>query len=189
MEEYSNAINSEGGPFLIADGEIAQMWRGCEERGTDWQRAFDRLMQDPRLMAVEIEIGSEQGIIWDAFGAGTAFFFKKNEGHFILCRFWLYAGQNVESAVMECLSAGTEHSTPVGILRITTGTVAVLWAAESGACIESLVVPDDNRPTGEMATGSSAFIGEMPVGEYRCLCDAVDMDRWMFRRCHFMCIT
>jgi len=63
--------SSEGGPILIADVRAIQHWGGCEKG--DYDRCCEELEKRGNPLGCQIQILSEDAIIWDIVGAGTSF--------------------------------------------------------------------------------------------------------------------
>lgn len=186
--QYLDNVDSEGGPFLIADAEVARAWRGSEEGGADYERACRVFEDTPDLPGSQISIGQGLAIIWDTEGAGTADVFLGKRNYIVIVRAWL--DDQDDSDEMETISALAElpmnEAMQIGLLTITSGVLAILWSPESGGCIEDLDVDESERPTGEMATDSSGLLVKIAKGSYSCLHDEIETAGASARRCHLV---
>ena len=189
--KYIDNVDSEGGPFLLADAVIMRDWRGSEEDGSDYERACQSLRADPELPGALIPVESGKALVWDPYGAGTGDVFIKSQGHLVFIRCWLDepAGAN-EADELRTITALAElpmgEAATLGLLEITSGILAILWAPESGECIESLDIEESERPTGETATGSSGLLVRVAGGNYSCLHDEFELEDVSARRCHLI---
>ena len=113
--------------------------------------------------------------------------FLDGSDRLLLVRAWLDDEQDLEdetSALTELARLSLNAQASIGVLEITCGVLAILWAPESGACIETLDVVGSMRPTGEMAIDGTGLLVGLPNGRYECVSDEVDGPVGSARRCH-----
>ena len=189
--KYLDAVNSEGGPFLIADAEIAHNWHGTEKGGSDYERACQLFSTDPEPPGLFIPVGAGQALLWEPYGAGTGDVFMDEQGNLTIIRAWLDepAGADADDelrTITRLVQMPLGDSVPLGSLEILSGVLAILWSPESGECIEALDVEESERPTGEMATDSSGLLVRIAKGRYACLHDEFELADVSARRCHLI---
>jgi len=189
--KYLDAVNSEGGPFLIADAEIAHHWRGTEEGGTDYRRACQVFLTFPEPPGALIPVGPGQALVWEPEGAGTGDVFIDGQGHLTIVRAWLDEPDGADTddelrTVTTLAGLPLNEAVSLGSLEITSGVLAILWSPETGECIEALDVEESERPTGEMATDSSGLLVRVAKGSYTCLHDEFELEKVSARRCHLI---
>jgi len=196
LVEYINNVDSEGGPFLIADATVMIEWHGSDGDGSDYQHACDVLMTAPQLPAVLLPVGSGQALVWETEGAGTGNVFIKRRGELVIVRAWLDesdgddADDELES-IMALAELPLNEPITLGSLNITSGVLAILWSPENGECIESLDISslgDDKseRPSGDMTTDASGLLVAIEIGNYTCLHDEIELGNASARRCHLI---
>ncbi len=194
--KYLDNVDSEGGPFLVADAKVARDWHGAEEDGSDYNRACRMFLTDPDIPGGLISVGLERALVWETGGAGTGDVFLDNQDHLIIVRAWLDelsdAGDADELKTVTALAeVPLNEATNIGSLRITSGVLAILWSPENGECIESLDISslgDDKseRPSGDMTTDASGLLVAIEIGNYTCLHDEIELGNASARRCHLI---
>lgn len=189
--EYIDYVDSEGGPFLMADAIIMRDWHGSDGDGSDYERACRALRADPEPPGALISVGLEQALVWNPYGAGTGDVFINERGDLTIIRSWLDEPDGASTddelkTVTTLAELPLGEVTAFGSLRITSGVLAILWAPESGECIEVLDVEESERPTGEMATGSSGLLVRVAKGSYSCMHDEFELADVSARRCHLI---
>lgn len=189
--DYIDSVDSEGGPFLIADGTIMRDWRGSDGDGSDYERACRTLRADPEPPGALISVGAGQALVWDPYGAGTADVFINERGDLTIIRAWLDepAGANTDDelrAVTALVVLPLNEPINLGSLEITSGVLAILWSPESGECIKSLNIEESERPIGEMSSDSSGLLVRVAEGNYACLHDEFELADVSARRCHLI---
>ena len=181
--KYLDNVDSEGGPLLIADAEVARKWRGSGN--SDYDRACQVFIDDSSIQGHMVSIRQKQGLVWEIGGAGTADVFLDRSDHLIVVRAWLDDPADEMSTLFTLAALPRTEVISLGSLEITSGVLAILWAPESGECIESLEVVECERPTGEeMMSESSGLLVALPNGIYSCLHDEVKGLDGEARRCH-----
>jgi hypothetical protein len=183
---HLNTVNSEGGPMLLMDARAARAWRGIEADGSDYERA-GKVFEETPVPGGVLSLGEDQAIVWNMGGSGTAHVFVDTAEHLVILRAWLDNPHDLET-LFEMAALPWSEAVPFATLDIPSGVLAVLWAPESGECIEDedLDVVESKRPTGEMAIDSSGLLVSMPSGHYQCLHDEVHAARGNARRCHLL---
>ena len=189
--QYIDNVDSEGGPFLIADATIAREWRGSDGDGSDYECACQVFSTDPEPPGALIAVGLGQALLWELYGAGTGDVFVDERGNVTIIRAWLDEpdGGNAADelrAITALVLLPLNEPVDLGSLEITSGVLAILWSPESGECIESLDVEENERPTGEMATDSSGLLVRVAKGSYSCLHDEFELADVSARRCHLV---
>lgn len=186
--KYLQEVSTEGGPLLIADAALARSWRGIEgDNKSDYTRAC-KIFESGDPPGGAIPLGSGQAVVWDMEGPGVADVFAPNSTCMIIVRAWLdnLEGSEEFDAVEKLAHVPIGVATELGILEITSGVLAILWAAEDGECIESLDIPEDGRPTGKSASEASSLLIGLHEGRYSCLHDYVHVNGNAARRCHIV---
>ena len=188
---YIDSVNSEGGPFLLADAIVMRDWHGSGGDGSDYERACQLLQSDPEPPGALLPIGVGKALVWDPYGAGTGDVFMDEQGGLTIIRAWLdeHEGASTDDELRTVTTLATlppTGATSLGSLKITCGVLAILWAPESGECIEALNVDESERPTGEMATDSSGLLVRIATGNYTCLHDEFELEKVSARRCHLI---
>lgn len=183
MSIYLGFVSTEGGPLLLADATVARKWRGIEEDEADYQRAVDFFDERPLLQGGVIDIDSNSGILWELGGAGSCDVISLDREEIVLVRSWADTIVDEERATL-LADYPLQAITDIGVLDIVTGVLAIMWATETGACIESLT--DVGRPTGDTITEESALLIALPKGVYKCLHDNILDDGIIARRCHLV---
>jgi len=189
--QYIDNVNSEGGPFLLADATVARDWRGSDGDGSDYERACRAFLSDPEPPGVFVTVGAGQALFWESFGAGTVDVFMDELGNLTIIRAWLDEPEGADAddelrTIAELVKLPLGKTTLLGSLETTSGVLAILWSPESGACIESLDIEESERPTGEMATDSSGLLVRVANGRYACLHDEFELANVSARRCHLI---
>ncbi len=194
--KYLDNVDSEGGPFLVADAKVARDWHGVEEGGSDYDRVCRMFSTDPDIPGGLTSVGLERALVWETGGAGTGDVFLNGQDQLIIVRAWLDdAGDADDADELKTVTALAEvppnGAINIGSLRITSGVLAILWSPESGECIESLDVNflDDDRskrPSGDMATDASGLLVKVEIGSYTCLHDEIELGNASARRCHLI---
>lgn len=182
---HLDTVSAEGGPFLLADAKVAQSWRGVEGDGSDYERACQIFYDDKGAPGGSITIDQTRAVVWEPEGAGIADVLTDQQGRLILIRVWIDASDDT-SAVLALAGLPLNAPINIGSLELTSGVLAVLWAAESGDCIETLDIAESERPTGEMADDSSGLLVCLSKGVYSCLHDEVELNGESARRCHLI---
>jgi hypothetical protein len=183
--EMIGYVNAEGGPLLVADGLLLASWKGIE--GPDYDRACAIFDSDPGLEGTQIEVGSGNAIIWEMKGAGTAFVFKLSEGHFCITRVWPRdpRDSNVPRMIAE---RPTGQMVNLGNLRVESGNLTVLWAAEQGVGMELPAHLDAGYPPVDMSIDTAGFIVRVPQTSFACFHDQIELSSGIGRRLHLMAL-
>ncbi|BDI29035.1 hypothetical protein CCAX7_10860 [Capsulimonas corticalis] len=179
---YIDYVDTEGGPFLIADGGIVQSWRGSDDGSLDYDRACDILLPAKEGSLLSVDAG--QALIWETDGPGTGDVYQINENQWLILRAWL--NEDTQIAIDALAQSPLINPEDFGVIEITSEVLAILWAPESGSCILDLNVLDNERPMGEMATGSGGLLIKVKNGIYRCFGDKVAVNDDTARRCHLV---
>lgn len=184
--KHVGVVDAEGGPLLLGDAKVVRLaWRGTEGDGSDYERACKLL---DGVQGHSIALGAAQGLLWDMAGPGTADVFTDQLDGILIMRTWIENEIDIK-AVFELAALPLTASTSLGSLRITSGLLVVLSSVESGKCLlasdlQSLNVAESARPTGDMSTTSSGLLVRVPIGNYLCLHDEVELeDGQSARRC------
>jgi hypothetical protein len=172
-------VSSEGGPLLVADAPIAQIWE-AESTGEFYERAC-LFFENSNSDGGPIEIGPGVGVLWEFHGAGSAAVFQHEEG-FTIVRDWYYSD---DEAATTSNFANQEEKSPVflGELVVESESLAIFWAAETGSIFVKRT--DSNEyDVVDSTTGDSAMIVKLPKGLYSCLHDTVELPSGYARRFH-----
>ncbi len=180
---YLDSVDSEGGPFLLADATDARNWQGTEGDGSDYERIDDILLDG--MPAAMIPLGDGQALLWEPDGPGTGDVYYK-DGRFMLLRVWINNPSDL-NAVDALSDLPLVNATHLGELEIASGTVAVLWTPESGESISLLDdVSTNSQSPGGAETDFSGLLVRVPKGRYSCLHDEVTIGSESARRCHLV---
>ncbi|GEM_PF-1457532 len=194
--EYLDNVDSEGGPFLLADAAVARDWGGSGEdesnwEGSDYGRACQALLGNPESPGVFVPVGTGQALFWEPQGAGTGDVFMDGQGNLILIRAWLDEPEGATSddelrTITGLVEMPLGEPTFLGLLEVTSAVLAILWSPESGECIESLDIGASERPSGDTATDSSGLLARVANGHYECLHDEIELAEVSARRCYLI---
>jgi hypothetical protein len=176
-------VSGEGGPLLIADREIALQWRGADAGSEDYDRACVLLDSGGDTELGTIAIADGQGVLWEMEGGGTADVFSRGPDRAVISRTWLEdpADEGAQRVLAEAPTAELERFAE---LRVTSGIVAVLWAAENGGAFEEL--DEEGLPAGEMSMGGTGLTFKLAPGVYDCFHDTLSNEAGDARRCHLI---
>jgi hypothetical protein len=180
-------VSSEGGPLLLADARIIPDWSGVGADGTsvDYERACSALDAVPPRDGAFIAVGAGHALVWELGGPGTADVFRKSDVELVLSRGW-YEPATFSDETCRALASvpRSGQAKVIGELDVASGTLVILWAPESGACVESTEVPPDGIPTGKLSMGGTALMVAVRPGRYECIHDEVEAAPAEGRRCH-----
>jgi hypothetical protein len=165
------------------DASISHLWRGAAADGNDYRRACEVFDTSPQVEGKELSIGDKAGMLWEMRGAGTADAFFN--GHLVIIRTWP-ADPFDKTAPLKLATEPMANRSELGELRIVTGTLLILWAAENGSCVESISIPLNGRPTGDMALNTGGLLIQMKNGLYRCFHDEIETNLGDARRLHLI---
>lgn len=174
-------ISSEGGPLIIADAEVMRSWSGVD--GSDYERACEFFESNPSIEGGDMDVGHNNGILWEMNGAGTAYVFQSSGGGYTIIRAWLSDPEN-EDAIKQLASEPTNNPVELGELTLTSKSMAIMWAAENGACILPEDIGREGRPSGEMAVDDAGYILALPQERYQLWHDEITNNQGLARRCH-----
>ena len=120
-------------------------------------------------------------------GSGTADILRVSANEIMIIRAWL----NDEGGLPEILELAGKPALDrkhFADLRVDCGVLAILWAPESGTCIEPVdisEIEDFQPPTGEIAIDGSALLVELSNGIYSLFHDEVELESGESAlRCH-----
>ena len=181
-------ISAEGGPLLIADAEVVRSWRGVE--GGDYERASALFDADSLLEGGVLSIAGSDAVLWEMRGPGTAHVLAAKLGEVLLVRMWPKddLGREADRA-LRLGTALAESSQRIGSFRVSSGFIAILWAAESGDCICDHDYKHAGRPSGEMAMDDAGLLVKVPPGRYECWHEAVETELAVARRCRVFAVA
>ena len=152
--EHLGVINAEGGPLLLADFKLAQLWRGTDDDSANYQRACEAFDLQPELEGTEVGVPDGRGVLWEMRGAGTADVFRLSENHIAVVRIW--PKNPTDNTAPETLAAcPTQNLLDIGHLLVPSGVLAIFWAVEDGRCFRSTDA-SARRPSGETSLENSA---------------------------------
>lgn len=178
-------INTEGGPLILIDAFLAPKWKGIEEDGTDYKRACSLFDSNQILEGGIIPIEDSHALLWEMEGAGTADVFKKDENHFFIVRTWPVNPQD-ESFAESLAEMTPENLIEIGELLVPSNNLVILWATESGKCVESVEISKSGLSNDSRGIGDSGFIFPLRSHHVRCFHDKVETNRGLGRRLHII---
>lgn len=180
----------------MADANVARTWRGSDGGSSDYDRACLQLRSDPDAPGIQWGFNACQSIIWDPYGPGTGDAFSEGTDRLVFIRAWLDEPADADTddelaTVSALVLLPSNEAVSLGTLEITSGVLAILWAPESGECIEpsdieSLRLNESTRPSGEMSSDSSGLLVKMATGIYTCFHDEIELGGSSARRCHLI---
>ncbi|HET9782698.1 MAG TPA: hypothetical protein VFR33_13070 [Candidatus Dormibacteraeota bacterium] len=175
--ELLGHVSSEGGPLLIIDFSAARNWTGVFGDKQDYQRLCDRLEASVENHGASVEVGGQSAVAWD-MPTGTADIWRRSEGSVVLCRVW----QPVAVDRSEYFAALPQRSDAkrLGKVAITGGWLVILWAAESGAEINT---EPKNGKALDLSVGGAGLVAAMPRGDYVCYHDEIVEGQQSAQRC------
>ena len=180
-------VSSEGGPLLIADAAIARNWQGATlDNVDDYQRACEIFDADSEVQGEFIPIAESRGLIWDMGGAGTSDIFLKDSAHLVIVRAWLDDTDDEEKAISDLAHTPLREYKDLGSLEVKTGLVAILWAPESGQCIEATDISGSAVSIDGTSIDGSGLLVKLERGAYKCLHDEFTGKHGDARRCHLI---
>lgn len=174
-------VDAEGGPLLIADAELGQLWDRVD--GSDYERACDFFDSLPEKEGGSISIMHGHGLLWEMNGAGTAHIFSLQDQGFILLRSWPVDPDREDVAMLMAAEVPVDL-TRLGDLHLSSGSLLILWATENGACVQAADLVEGGRPSGEMAFDTAGFIVKSKLTRFTCWYDQIENELGMARRCH-----
>ena len=160
--------------MLLVDALLAPSWSGSD--GEDYDRACTLLMNG-KIPGASILVGTGSGILWDIQGPGTVDVYSNEQGHFVLVRVWLDDAEDEQEMLSKLARLPMQQHNEVGLLNITSGVLAIIWAAEAGQCVHYM--PSEHSfhvMEEETATGESVLLVTIPKGTYSCLVDEISID-------------
>lgn len=172
-------VSGEGGPLLLADATVARLWRGARNGANDYARAcalFDG--REPEPDAVSIALAGGAAILWELHGPGTADVFRDDD-ELMLLRAWL----DDEAALDALAEADGEDAREIGVLEVSSGSLALLWAPEDGRCFDDEVLRRGGRPAADSTIEGAALVLKLPPGRYEVWHDVVALEGGVARRC------
>lgn len=140
------SINAEGGPLLCLDARAATGWKGCEAGSTDYENLCARFDAQLELPSAVLTVGEHSAVAWEMSGPGTADVFEAGEGRIRIVRAWL--DEDTPEEIEQLASADAPSHVDVGEIEIPSGSLAVLWAPESGQKIPFSTERDVQRVLG-----------------------------------------
>lgn len=182
--EHLGVINTEGGPLLLADFKMAQLWRGTDNDSADYQRACTLFDSNPAQEGIAISIADGVGILWEMGGAGTADVFRINQRQIVVVRSWLNDPQSSYD-IEKLASSPAKGFLEIGQIVLTSGALSIFWAAEDGRCFRNTDLKA-RRPSGETSVEESALIVQVENRTYRCQHDQIEMGCGTARRVHLI---
>ena len=175
-----DTVSSEGGPLLIADAATAQNWRCFDEdknEGGDYQLACDALNAAPTLPGLELQISVSRFVVWEMGGSGTANVLRISGSEIMIVRTWLDEGNGLPT-ILELAALPVRKRHHFADLTVHCGVLAILWAPESGTCIETsdiLEIEDFQEPSGDIAISGSSLLVKLSNGNYSLFHDEVEL--------------
>ncbi len=176
-------INAEGGPLLVMDASVALLWKGVDEGGIDYKRACALFDKSPTIEGGDIPIGKTTGMVWEMKGPGTANIFTNS--HLMIIRAWLVDPTD-NAAVRQLAEHPVLALSELGQLTVSTGMLAILWAAENGKCIQTSADPPSGCPTGATTFETAGLVLKVKKGNYKCQHDQVETIAGKARRFHLL---
>lgn len=173
-------VSGEGGPLIIGDSLSIRSWDGFA--GDDFSRACTIFDSDPLLQGAHILVGTYSAILWEMQGGGIAHVYDLGNGDLMLVRPWLKFPYSPDEMVR------IAHVSPTSVLdlgtfRVSSGSIAVVWAAESGSCITDQDLIKTGSASGELSVPGSAFVTTTEHANYHVCHDYVAGIWGEARRC------
>lgn len=176
-----NYVDSEGGPLLLVDADLGSFWKGIESE--DYDRACKFFDSNPHSEGGGISIGHSDGLLWEMNGAGTAYVFSDDDNRVVIVRTW--PNDILRSDIPELMASELpDNLKKIGELKVASGFLLILWAAESGECVNSGEGIIEGRPVGDFAIETSGAIIRLQPAQYECWHDEIVNEFGIARRCH-----
>lgn len=175
-------VNSESTALILGDPAALRHWQGDDnelESGTRFPAAADAASA-----GVTITLADTAAFLWDTDGAGTIDVYALPDDSLLLVHAWI--DDDNESDVDALASLPAAEVQDAGEITVFSGSLAILWSAEEGSCIEQQTDGTYQIIAHAMMTESSGLLLPLPNGTYRCICDSVQSDIGEAVRCHLL---
>lgn len=169
--------------MILGDVSVIRAWE-VQEDGSDYERACELLELNSE--GGPIEVGSGTAMLWELFGGGIADIWLTKHG-ILLVRSWLEDATD-DAAAAELAALPPNSPQDMGDIRVDSGTLAILWAPESGLACQSISLPPGlaEEPSGDLSMGGTGLLLGVSQGTYSCFHDEVTSARGQARRCHLI---
>ena len=175
-------VDTEGGPLLLCDLNLAQDWHGVEHGGADYARACAYLDAHPDAEGGELPVGNGNALLWEMAGAGTAFVFRSAENELLIVRAWLLDVSASDEAILELATAPAKVAAEIGELRIESEGIIILWATDDGCEVSTQAGVRGDAFSESEANQSEAIVARMSAGNYRACHEGTSSDAGTVRR-------
>jgi hypothetical protein len=155
-------VSTEGGPLLLGDRASLVRWTGSE--GDDYERLTTAFAAS-EPPAVEIHDDEIEALAWSV-PTGTTDVWRVWPTSILLTRSWL--GDSDGDSLRLAAAPFAPDAPALGRVRITSGWLGVMWAAETGS---------------DPSVGHSALSVALEAGDYECLSDEVRIPGASAMRC------
>lgn len=172
MIKFLGHVNAEGGPLLLGDLECAARWTGAEGSEDDYSRGCALFDAEPDLEGAEISVGDGTALLWEMRGAGTAWVFRGHDNTYIVARTWPHDPSD-SGAPQQFASEPVRSHASLGCLNVSSGTLVVMWAAESGLNLSAAEAVVSGRPSEPPSIEDSILIVHSGITRYRCFHDNI----------------
>jgi hypothetical protein len=159
------SLNAEGGPLLCMDAGAAARWNGAEDGSRDYTDLCLVIDTQPEFSAKIMPISGVSSVVWEMQGAGIADAFVYTDGRIKIVRAWLSDGSNEE--VMALADCAPVSRVQLGVIDVSSGVLALLWAPESGRKFPQHIDGPFRRICGTAIAGS-AFAVNARKCSYSC---------------------
>src|SRR5438445_612522 len=122
MNTHLPHVSSEGGPILVGDSADLTQWNGSD------LLFYKQACAVEDLAVMPIEFDGKSVLSWDFGGAGTAYLVKLEKTEAVFLRFWSNSELS-DSDIVGLMEVGSV-TIATGSLKVTSGCVLVIWAAE-----------------------------------------------------------
>lgn len=163
MSEWTEYVDSEGGPLLLADPEAASSWRGIDDGGRDYSDVCSVFDRDDNLEGFEWPVADDTVFIWEMRGAGTAFIHVPQPATVLVLRAWVDDDSQLNDLAE---AARHEHGSILGQLSLRNPCLFVCWAVENGSCLKKNPSGFFEIDTRALATCDTAILVPTPPGLY-----------------------
>jgi hypothetical protein len=169
VPELLGTVAGQGGPFLLADRAVAEVWRGAETGAAD----YDQLYALPPGGG-PLTVASGAAVAWDPEGGVELAVVRLTEDRLQLLRVWKLAGAPPPEPTAS--DTPTADAVLLGTLEITSGLLVVMWSPFGWQDVNDAGGAEPPPPSGLHVLQGPAMANlglqiPLPSGTYTCRTD------------------